>query len=105
MSKYLRLIEELKISGAGTMKVFGNSMQPILYSGSLLTFKVQDEYNVGDIVFCKVKKRFIDAHLITKKGPLGYMIANNKGYENGWTKSIYAKVNKGEYQNKTIYTS
>lgn len=92
-SKYLRLIEELKENGQGKMKAFGNSMLPILKSGSLLTFKKFDEYKINDIVFCKVKGRYIDAHKIIKTDKnKGYLIANNHGFENGWTKTIYGKV-------------
>ncbi len=93
MTKYDRLKGELKEQGKGSMKAFGNSMLPIIESGSLLTFEVKDEYEVGDIVFCKVKGRHIEAHKITKKdNNKGYMIANNKGHENGWTKTIFGYV-------------
>lgn len=97
MNKYERLIKELEEKGEGKMKVFGNSMTPLLYTGSLLTYKKQESYEVGDIVFSKVKGRFIDAHKITKKDAnKGYMIANNHGYENGWAKTIFGKVVKAE---------
>ena len=97
-SKYLRVIEELSQTGQSKMKVFGNSMLPIIKSGSLLTFQKYDEYEIGDIVFCKVKGRFIDAHKITKKeSNKGYLIANNHGFENGWAKIIYGKVIKSQY--------
>ncbi len=92
MNKYERLISDLETKGFGTMKCFGNSMSPILTSGSTLTFKKQETYEVGDIVFCKVKGRYIDAHKITKKDKDRYMIANNHGWENGWTKIIYGKA-------------
>ena len=93
MNKYVRLKQELETVGEGKMKGFGNSMMPIIKSGSLLTFKQEDEYEVGDIVFCKVKGRWIDAHKITKKDEKGRcMIANNKGFENGWTTQIFGKV-------------
>lgn len=83
------------------MKCFGSSMTPILKSGSLLTFVRQNEYSIGDIVFCKVKGRYIDAHKITKIDSDGkYMIANNHGWENGWTKIIYGKAVKAQYQNE-----
>ncbi len=96
-SKYLRLIEELAQNSKGKMKVFGNSMLPIIKSGSLLTFEKSEHYEVGDIVFCKVKGRHIDAHKIIKKdNNKGYLIANNHGYENGWTKTVYGKVIKSE---------
>ena len=75
------------------MKVFGNSMRPIIQSGALLTFEAADEYDVGDIDFSKVKGRIVDAHKITKKNKQkGYMIYNNNGYDNGWTHTIFGKV-------------
>jgi hypothetical protein len=97
-NKYLHLMEELEKTGTGKMTCFGSSMQPILSSGATCTFKREDEYAVGDIVFCKVKGRFIDAHKITKireqGGTRHYLIANNKGWENGWTKTVYGRVVK-----------
>ncbi|MEK7432154.1 MAG: S24 family peptidase [Cyanobacteriota bacterium] len=96
-SKYLRLIEELNQNSQGKMKVFGSSMLPIIKSGSLLTFQKFEEYEISDIVFCKVKGRYIDAHKVTKKDKnRGYLIANNHGFENGWTRTIYGKVVKVE---------
>lgn len=93
MDKHLKLKEELENNGEGTMTCFGNSMLPIIKSGETLKFVKQDKYDVGDIVFCKVKGRWIDAHKIIKKNDQrGYLIANNKGHENGWTHSIYGKV-------------
>lgn len=93
MNKYQRLIADLQETGTGTMKCFGSSMLPILPNPSTCTYRTQDSYAVGDIVFCKVKGRFVDAHKITKIGADGkYMIANNRGWENGWTHAIYGKV-------------
>ncbi len=101
MNKYVRLIEELNENGNGKMKCFGNSMLPILKSGSLLTFHKSEKYSVGDIVFCKVKNRIIDAHKIIKTDlQKGFLIANNHGYENGWTKIIYGKAIKSEFNNQ-----
>lgn len=75
------------------MTCFGSSMTPILKSGETLTFQRQDNYEIGDIVFCKVRGRFIDAHKIIKKDKKrGYLIANNHGWENGWTRTIYGKA-------------
>jgi len=94
-SKYDRVQKELEKNGTSKMKVFGNSMTPIIKSGTLLTFKKCDDYKVGDIVFCKVKGRLIDAHKITKKSDQkGYLISNNHGWDNGWTKKIFGKVIK-----------
>jgi len=95
MNKYERLKAELadEKKKEGKMKCFGQSMMPVMKSGSLLTFRAVDSYEVGDIVFCKVKGRYVDAHWITKKDARGRcMIANNKGFENGWTTQIYGKV-------------
>ncbi len=93
MNKYQRLQGELETNGEGKMKGFGNSMMPIIKSGSLLTFKTADKYEIGDIVFCKVKGRWIDAHKITKIDAKGrFMIANNHGFENGWTTQVFGKV-------------
>jgi SOS-response transcriptional repressor LexA len=97
MNKYHRLLKDLKEHGVGKMKVFGHSMMPIIKTGSTLTFETADDYEVGDVVFSKVKGRFIDAHKITKKDPSGrYLISNNKGWDNGWTRQIYGKVTKIE---------
>ena len=94
-SKYDRVQKELEKNGTSKMKVFGNSMTPIIKSGTLLTFEKCDDYKVGDIVFCKVKGRLIDAHKITKKSDQkGYLISNNHGWDNGWTKKIFGKVIK-----------
>ena len=104
MNKFERLKEELERSGTGKMKAFGSSMLPLLKSGSLLTFEKAGDYEIGDIVFCKVKGRYIDAHKVVKTDTnKGYLIANNHGYENGWTKIIYGRVTTCEYQNKVIF--
>lgn len=98
-NKYERLIKELDEKGIGKMKCFGNSMLPILNSGGLITFKKQDKYTIGDMVFCKVKGRYIDCHLIKQlNNEKGYLIGNNHGYQNGWTKTIYGKAIKEEFK-------
>jgi hypothetical protein len=99
MNKYLRLREELETIGTGKMKCFGNSMLPILKSGSLLTFIKSSNYEIGDVVFCKVRGRFIDAHKIIKTDTnKGFLIANNHGFENGWTKIVYGKAIRVEFK-------
>jgi len=95
MNKYLIAREKLDKNESAIMTVFGNSMLPIIKSGSTLEFKKFDSYEIGDIVFCKVNSRYIDAHKIVKKDDRrGYLIANNHGHENGWTRHIYGKVVK-----------
>lgn len=104
MNKYERLKNELAATGTGKLKAFGSSMLPILKSGSALTFVQATQYDIGDIVFCKVKGRYIDAHKIVKvDAGKGFLIANNHGFENGWTRTIYGKVVLGEYQGAVIY--
>lgn len=93
MNKYTILKECLENNGEGVMTCFGSSMTPIFKFKETLLYKRQEEYEIGDIVFCKVKGRFIDAHKITKKNSnKGYMISNNHGWDNGWTKAVYGKV-------------
>lgn len=93
MSKYEHLLSELDANGHGTMKCYGNSMLPILSNPSTNVYVKQATYKKGDIVFCKVKGRYIDAHLITKVAADGqYLISNNHGHDNGWTSTIYGKV-------------
>jgi len=104
-SRLLRL-NELSTTGTGKMEAFGNSMLPILKSGSLLTFTQSTSYNIGDIVFCKVRGRYIDAHKIIKTdGGKGFLIANNHGFENGWTKTIFGKVIRAGKSIKNISLS
>lgn len=94
-NKYIRLQHTLLTDGVGEMKCFGNSMLPIIESGSTLTFEKRTTYEVGDIVFCRVKGRYIDAHRIVAANlDRGYLIANNKGRQNGWTKNVFGKVIK-----------
>ncbi|MBD2766669.1 S26 family signal peptidase [Hymenobacter sp. BT664] len=98
MNKYERLQTELETAGEGKMKVFGSSMLPILKSGSLLTFRRQDTYQIGDVVFSKVKGRYIDAHkIVSIDTNKGYLIANNHGFENGWTKRVFGKAVVAEF--------
>ena len=93
MDRYKRVLAELDESRTSKMKCFGNSMLPIIKSGTLLTIEKREVYEVGDIVFCKVKGRYIDAHKIIKKDKQkGYQIANNRGWINGWTRTVYGKV-------------
>jgi len=99
MNKFERLKQELETVGIGKMKCYGNSMLPILKSGSLITFRREASYAVRDIVFCKVKGRYIDAHKIVKADAVkGFLIANNHGHENGWTHTVFGKAVLAEYK-------
>lgn len=101
IGKYERCKQELEETGVGRMKSFGGSMTPIFPSnGVMMTFEKRESYEVGDIVFCKVKGRWIDAHLVTKVGEQGYLISNNHGHDNGWTRQIFGKVVRAEWPNQ-----
>ena len=93
--RYLDAIESLASSGVHVMKVTGQSMKPKIQSGSVLSFQKTDDYQKGDVVFCLVGSRYIDAHLITKVADDGrFMISNNHGHDNGWTRKIFGRVVK-----------
>ena len=103
MSKYERLKSDLDTKGYGEMKCYGNSMLPLLDNPTTNTYIVQKKYKVGDIVFCRVKGRWIDSHLITQVNEQrGYMISNNHGWQNGWTKQIYGRVIKSVNNNNKV---
>jgi hypothetical protein len=91
--RYQQAIDVLDAGQGHTMTVTGYSMVPLIYSKSKLTFRATNDYQVGDVVFCKVNGRLIDAHKITKVDASGrFMIGNNKGYENGWASQIFGRV-------------
>lgn len=80
----------------------GNSMLPLIKSRqpvTLVPIKENDDLNVKDIVFCKVKGNYY-THLITgirnRNGNIEYQISNNHGRINGWIKrqNIFGKVTK-----------
>jgi SOS-response transcriptional repressor LexA len=93
MNKYRRTVAALERGEDHTMKVFGQSMLPMIRSGSALTFRKTDDYQIGDVVLSKVKGRWIDAHKITKIDAEGrFLISNNKGWDNGWTRKVFGRV-------------
>ena len=71
----------------------GNSMVPLIHSKQKhkLAPADFDSVKVGDIVFCRIGRKFF-THLVTAKGEKGCQISNNHGYVNGWTKNIFGKV-------------
>ena len=93
MKRRERVLAALEKGERPKMRVFGNSMRPMILTKSVLTYAKTDDYQVGDVVICSVKGKPIDAHKITKINSDGrYMIANNRGRENGWTRRIYGRV-------------
>lgn len=82
----------------------GNSMLPVLPNPAWCIYRKKDRYAVGDVVFCKVKGRMIDAHFITKiRSDGAYLIANNHGHENGWTSTIYGYVIEASRKDGTLH--
>jgi SOS-response transcriptional repressor LexA len=91
--RYQQAIDVLSAGKDHTMTVTGNSMVPLIYSKSKLMFRATDDYQVGDVVMARVSGRMIDAHKITKVDASGrFMIANNRGHENGWASQIFGRV-------------
>lgn len=79
-------IELLKQGHTVKFRPHGNSMQPRIESGQLVTVvpAANQKINVGDVVLCKVDGRQW-LHLVTAIGSDGrYQISNNKGHVNGW---------------------
>jgi phage repressor protein C with HTH and peptisase S24 domain len=93
LKKYELGVEILNEGKDWTMTAHGNSMMPRIKSGSDLTFRKTNDYRVGDVVLSKVNSKWIGAHKITKIDSEGrYMISNNKGHNNGWTKNVFGRV-------------
>lgn len=75
----------------------GNSMSGKVESGQLCTVEpvVLAGVSVGDIVLCKVNgSEYL--HLVKAVDGERFLIGNNKGRVNGWTKAIYGKCVKVE---------
>jgi phage repressor protein C with HTH and peptisase S24 domain len=85
------MLKQLDEKGFTRVNPRGNSMKGRINSGQTTLLVKEDSYKVDDIVFCKVKGSYY-IHLIKKVGDRGYLITNNKGRENGWTKTIFAKA-------------
>lgn len=72
----------------------GNSMLPLIKSSQdhRLAPITWDKCKIGDIVFCKVSGRYY-THLVKAINERkGCLIGNNRGYINGWTKSVFGIV-------------
>jgi phage repressor protein C with HTH and peptisase S24 domain len=92
--------EQLAKGTSVSFRPKGNSMQPKIKSGQLVTISPEiSNIAEGDIVFCKVHGHFY-VHLVSaikkEQDKTLYQISNNKGRINGWigTNSLYGKVVK-----------
>lgn len=75
----------------------GGSMSGKIESGQLVTVQPVSDLEIGDIVLCKVGGATY-LHLVKANQKDEYLIGNNRGGINGWTKlkNIYGKVVKIE---------
>lgn len=96
--------EDLEKGETVSFRPKGNSMQPIIDSGDLVTVEPIEDYKKikkSDVVLCKVKGNFY-VHLVTavqqKMGGMRFQIGNNKGRTNGWIgeNMLFGKVSKVE---------
>lgn len=88
-------IEKLKNGETVSFRPRGNSMSPRIESGQLVTVQPIQDFEVGDIVLCKVGGcEYL--HLIKAIQGNRVQIGNNKGKINGWTtiNQIYGKCIK-----------
>lgn len=92
MKREERTIALLEEGKDATMRVFGNSMVPLIKTKSIVTYRKTDDYQIGDVVLAKVKGN-VYTHKITKIDENGrFMIANNRGRENGWASKVFGRV-------------
>lgn len=76
-----------------TINPRGNSMRPRIKSKDPveLIAATVDTVAVGDVVFCKVKGRYM-VHLVTAIKDGKVQISNNHGHVNGWTRTVFGKA-------------
>lgn len=86
-------IKKLEAGEEVIIKPTGNSMKPKIKSGASVTISPVELDNIktGDIVLCKVKGRQY-LHLVKSIDNGRFLIGNNRGYINGWTRTIYGLV-------------
>lgn len=100
-------IEELLAGGVVQFRPRGKSMEPRVPDSALVTVRPIEDGEIlskKDVVLCKVRGR-VYLHLIKAvkqvssshhASALAYLIRNNKGGTNGWTRTIYGVVTKIE---------
>lgn len=91
MQKIQILLNEIETKGFAVVNPRGRSMEGRIKSGETVVLIKQDKYSVNDAVLAKVNGKYY-IHLISKIGDKGYLIKNNKGFENGWTRNVIAKA-------------
>jgi len=90
-------VKELQAGNTTVIKPTGNSMRPKVKSGAKVTLKPikLDKLKINDIVLCRVKGRQY-LHLIKAIDKGRFLIGNNRGGTNGWTRTIYRIATKIE---------
>jgi len=91
MSWAKHYIEQLQSGEAVEFRPRGHSMEPLIKSGQLVRVEPATEANAGDIVLCRVRGREY-LHLVVATSSRGYLIGNNRGKQNGWTRTIFGRV-------------
>ncbi len=91
-------IKKLKAGETVSFRPKGRSMEPIVMSEQLCTvipMNASCDVAVGDIVLCHVAgSDYLHKVLAITDGK--FLIGNNKGRQNGWTKQVFGKLVKVE---------
>lgn len=93
MSWASKHIEKLEKGEVVSFRPRGNSMRPLIKSGELCFVQPTTiaDVEVGDVVLSKVKGR-VYLHKVTGKKGNQIQVSNNRGYVNGWTKTVFGKL-------------
>lgn len=88
MARENHVLKVLLETGTVVFKPHGNSMTPKISSGDEVVVKKADSYDVGDIVYAKVKGTYY-LHLLSAidESQDRYQISNNHNHVNGWVKA------------------
>lgn len=99
MANYNEHVQKLKNKETVQFRPRGNSMNPKIVSGQLITVSPVDfdKLKKNEIVFCKVNGNYY-VHLLTGIQGERFQISNNKGHVNGWIgkNALYGVVTKIE---------
>lgn len=93
MNKYERTLAALDSGKDAKMRVFGNSMMPLIKTKSVVTYRRTEDYEIGDVVLVRLGGKYL-THKITKIDGKRFLISNNKGHDNGWVSRILGRVIK-----------
>lgn len=88
-------IEQLAEGNTVVINPKGNSMTPLIESGDSVEIKPCkiEEIKIDDVLLCKVKGTDY-LHLVKAVDGDRFLIGNNHGKVNGWTRTVYGKVSR-----------